>query len=87
MPFVLYTPERGNHTRVPWGTSVVVEDGVIKDIRDGDVEIPKNGFAVKLFGTEKRYIDRFPKGAKAYYTVDFETKNSNNTFWEGWIVS
>lgn len=79
---VLYTPERGSNTRVPYGTSVIVEDGVIKDIVDGDVAIPRNGFVVKLMGTETRYLDRFPKGAKANFTVDFEPTKTDVSFWK-----
>ncbi|MCF6097346.1 phosphodiester glycosidase family protein [Thermovorax subterraneus] len=80
---VLYTPERGDYTRVPYGTSVIIEDGVIKNIVEGDAAIPKNGFVLKLIGTEIRYLDRFPKGAKADFTVDFEPVKTDISFWKG----
>lgn len=79
---MLYTPERGSHTGIPWGTSVIVQDKVIKSIVDGDAAIPRNGFVIKLFGKEKRFLDRFPKGAKAYYTVEFNPQNTDSSFWE-----
>lgn len=80
---IVYTPERGDRVRSDLGTNVIVKEGKIVDIVDGDVDIPKNGLVVNLYGSVKELIlDRFVIGNPLNYNVDLSPIHGNNEFWE-----
>ncbi|WP_404347947.1 family 10 glycosylhydrolase [Sutcliffiella horikoshii] len=60
---IIYTPEFGTSTKNNrWGVEVVVEDGMITEVRDGTVvdlsnaPIPENGFVVSAHGTARAWV-------------------------------
>lgn len=79
---IVYTPERGEKVRSNLGTNVVVKDGKITQITEGDVDIPENGLVINLYGPIKDQIfDRFEVGRPVEYNVDLYPNHKNDEFW------
>lgn len=75
---VVHTPDRGADLGYDAGTSVVVENGVIRRIAAGNVSIPRNGFVVNLGGSEATaFLERFRVGDPLEYRVELGPE------WEG----
>lgn len=68
---VIFTPERGDTIGFSYGTNVVVENGIVKEIAVGkNVKIPKNGFVINLMGSEvDSLLSRFSIGTPVDYKV------------------
>lgn len=76
---VILKKARGSMVGFDYGTNIVVENGVITDIKAGDVAIPANGYIINLTGSEKdSLIDRFKVGNSAEFRVDIEGQNGSN---------
>ncbi|WP_432664074.1 phosphodiester glycosidase family protein [Wukongibacter baidiensis] len=80
---IVYTPERGKKVRSDLGTNVIVKDGKITEITEGNVDIPENGLVINLYGSIKDQIfDRFEVGRSVEYNVDLYPKHKNDEFWK-----
>ncbi|MCX7923966.1 MAG: phosphodiester glycosidase family protein [Clostridia bacterium] len=70
---VVYTPALGKTTGKHNMTSIVVDQGIVIDIRKGEAPIPALGYTLVLNNSE--LIKRFRKGAAADYKLEFNRIN------------
>jgi len=78
---VIFTPEYGKYTPEHNKLSVVVENGVVAEIKNGKARIPVNGYTI-VVGT-KGLLDRFHVGDSVEYHTEFNHLNSGNPL-TGW---
>lgn len=79
---VIYTPEYGTRTPDHDLTSIVVENGTVREVVGGAARIPANGFTV-VTGNNV-IISRFTPGKKAEYRLEFSRARSGEPVdWEG----
>jgi rhodanese-related sulfurtransferase len=77
----IFTPARGARMRVSGGMSVVVREGVVEQITEGDTAIPASGFVIHLLGKETSWAGKFSVGAKVSYEV-LRNPDSNVEKWQ-----
>jgi hypothetical protein len=73
---IIYTNEYGDATRTnKYGKEIVVEaDGSIKNITDGNSQIPKDGFVVSLHGWSRDFAAKIKKSDKIGLVYDLAEK-------------
>lgn len=68
----LFTSKRGSKIGFAYGTSIVVNAGIIEKIAANEnVAIPQGGFVLVLTGTETKQAERFEVGKTAAYRVRY----------------
>lgn len=73
---ILFTPDRGERIGFDYGTNIIVENGVVSDIKTGNVTIPKNGYVLNLTGTlEDNFLPRFMIGEQVNYRVELKNQS------------
>ncbi|MCX5749824.1 MAG: phosphodiester glycosidase family protein [Candidatus Saganbacteria bacterium] len=73
---IIYTPEYGWNTGTnDSGSEVIVEDGMVVGISDGNSPIPRNGYVISFHGWTKNYTNALPPGA--YIEINYKLS-------EGW---
>lgn len=78
----IFTPAKGTQTGVDTGTSVVVDNGLVAAIKQGEAAIPANGFVIN-FGpapAAQKYVGYFQVGDTVSYQVKF-TENGSPAAW------
>ncbi len=65
----IYTPARGGRCRVFDGASVVVRQGIVQQVVEGDTAIPHDGFVINFRGPMAGEARRFTPGALVSYTL------------------
>ncbi len=81
---ILYTPERGNEIGTDLGTNVIIENGKVTKIADGNVQIPKDGMVINFYGLVKdTLLPRFEVGRDVKYSIDLNPVHGNEEFWSG----
>lgn len=79
---VVLTPSFGAWTGANNGTSVVVEGGVVSEIKTGNTRIPANGYVINLLGEERtRLLNRFSIGTKVSYEIELNPEDQDHAFW------
>ncbi len=79
----IYTREQGDQVGFDYGTNVVVEKGIIKEIKEGNMSIPENGFVINLLGAERdRLLNRFVVGKSVEYRVQLAADTEQEAFWQ-----
>lgn len=74
----VFTKDRGARLGFDSGTSIVVEQGKVKEIVRGDVAIPADGYVINFTGPEEYQADRFKVGDAVDYRVVFEGQDWSN---------
>ncbi|BBH24967.1 hypothetical protein Back11_63120 [Paenibacillus baekrokdamisoli] len=78
----LFTPMRGDKLGFKAGNAIIVQNGVVTRIRQGeDVAIPKDGFVLVFQGGEKGQANRFAVGDKVSYKVNYTDSNGKELDW------
>lgn len=78
----IYTREWGEKLGFAEGTSIVVENGVVKEIKKSeDVTIPRNGYVINLTGTEEYMLRAFEVGKSVEYKVIYTDPDGNELDW------
>ncbi|WP_341877700.1 stalk domain-containing protein [Defluviitalea saccharophila] len=78
---VIFTPEYGKYTPEHNKLSVVVENDVVAEIKNGKARIPSNGYTIVV--GSKGLLDRFHVGDSIEYHTEFNHLNSGNLLM-GW---
>lgn len=73
---IIYTPEYGWKTKTNHsGVELIVEDGMVVGISDGNSPVPRNGYVISFHGWTKNYTNSLPPGASIVSKYDLS---------EGW---
>lgn len=81
---IIFNPLRGKDIGLSFGTSVVVNKGVVTEIKKNtNVSIPATGYVIHFSGAEEGVADRFKVGAEVDYTIKFYDQQTNKelTHW------
>jgi len=84
----LYTPKRGSTTRAyNGGTNIIVRNNTVTQVIHGDnVSIPRDGYVINIYGSEKRYEDRFHVGTVLRYIDNYYVYNGNPDIWQQGVI-
>lgn len=78
----IFTPEWGTRLGFSYGINVVVENGVVKDIKENqDVNIPANGYVINLTGSEEYLARVFEVGKTVEYRIVYTDADGNKVDW------
>ncbi|HBT20697.1 MAG TPA: hypothetical protein DEA47_04985 [Peptococcaceae bacterium] len=82
----IYTPERGSRIGFSSRISIVVSQGKVVRIAEGEnVTIPNDGYVINFTGAEKDLAQRFSVGDKVSYRVVF--KNTGGESWDNVVTA
>ncbi|RXZ81541.1 phosphodiester glycosidase family protein [Paenibacillaceae bacterium] len=80
---IMYTPDRGPRVGSKGGIAVVVRNGkVVKREVNNNISIPRDGYVIVYFGTEKSSADRFEVGAVVEKVIGYKDMNGKEIPWE-----
>lgn len=82
---IIFNPIRGKNIGISYGTSVVVDQGVVKAVqKNTNVSIPPNGYVIHFTGAEEHVANRFKVGAEVDYQIKYIDPNTNKelSYWK-----
>ena len=78
----IFTPEWGISLGFSYGINIVVENGVVKYIKENqDVNIPANGYVINLTGSEEYLARVFEIGKTVEYRIVYTDADGNKVDW------
>lgn len=76
---MIFTPEFSDQTMMPEAKNVVIRNGIVSGITDGNTSIPQDGFVISFNPTMYHLVTRFQSGYKVDYTPTFKSRRENAT--------
>lgn len=78
----IFTPEWGSHLGFNYGMNIIVENDIVKDIKENqDVDIPSDGYVINLTGSEEYLAKVFDIGKTVEYRIIYTDADGNEVDW------
>lgn len=76
---IIFTPEFSDYTSMPNAKNVVIKNGIVSEINNGNTLIPKDGYVISFNPNVQSLAERFSYGSSVDYKAIFKSTRPDAT--------